>query len=893
MADASSVSLGKRLRQERERRQWTQEDLAAKIGRSVPSINRWEHDRAEPQADALKELITLFGKPPERWGMGRWNVPFLRNPYFTGREQLLKRLHRTLAAEKTVSMSQVRVISGLGGIGKTQIVLEYAYRYAHEYEAVLWVQADSREMLVSEFARLAQTLELPEQEEQDQKRVVNAVKRWLQAHSAWLLILDNVDDPTMLDDFLPHGMGGATLVTARLQITGLHLKNIPVERMSRDEGVSFLLQRNTASDEPEVGERGASMSVSEQDRQAAAQLWAVMDGLPLALDQAGAYIAAVQCSIVEYLERYGYHRKFLLHERGGPIPEHPAAVATTWDLSFARVEQKKPAAAALLRLCAFLAPDAIPEELITEGAAHLPAPLQIFGAAHLLDEAIGTLRTYSLLQRDATTRMLSLHRLVQAVLQDKLEETERRAWAEHTLHAVNSAFPLVEYSTWTQCERLLAQALTAAQLIELYQFVSGDAGRLLHETACYLYERGRYSEAEALYLRALQIRERQLGPEHPYTATNLNNLALLYSEQGKYEEAESLYLRALQIRERQLAPEHPDIAQSLNNLANLYKNRGKYREAEPLYQQALRIWERQLIPEQPHMVHPLNNLANLYLRQGKYAEAEPLYLRALRIWERQFGPEHPRVASLLGNLAILYYEQGKYAEAEPLYQQALRLWEQQLGSEHPQIAHTLNNLANLYYEQGKYAEAELLYQRALRIRELHLGPEHPQIAHPLHGLSGLYLRQGKYEQAELLIQRALRIWEQQFGPEHPEVTYILNNLANIYTGQGKYTDAELLYRRVLRIREQHLGQENPDIAETMHDFAGYWETQRNNEEARTWYTRALIIRESTLGAHHPKTTQTRTQLIALLQSMEQHDDATRLEVVQCEQMIQEEERPSC
>ncbi len=142
MAEAHPGSLGKRLRQERELRHWTQEQLAERIGQSVPSINRWEHNRAEPQLDALKELTALFGKPPDRWGTSRWNVPFLRNPYFTGREQFLVSLHRTLAAEKTVALSQTRAISGLGGIGKTQIAIEYAYRYAREYEAVLWVQAE-------------------------------------------------------------------------------------------------------------------------------------------------------------------------------------------------------------------------------------------------------------------------------------------------------------------------------------------------------------------------------------------------------------------------------------------------------------------------------------------------------------------------------------------------------------------------------------------------------------------------------------------------------------------------------------------------------------------------------------------------------------------------------
>jgi transcriptional regulator with XRE-family HTH domain len=282
MTDVRPGSLGKRLRQERELRHWTQEQLAEHIGRSVPSINRWEHDRAEPQPDALKQLAALFGKPPDRWGTSRWNVPFLRNPYFTGREQLLLRLHRTLAAEKTVALSQTRVISGLGGIGKTQTALEYAYRYAREYEAVLWVQADSHELLVSDFARLAQTLDLPGREEQDQWRVVSAVKRWLQEHSAWLLILDNADDLTLLADFLPRGMGGATLVTTRSQVTGKIARSVSVDKMEVSEGIRFVLRRAKLLEEDEPLE-----TVSAATRTAAQQLVEELDGLPLALDQAG------------------------------------------------------------------------------------------------------------------------------------------------------------------------------------------------------------------------------------------------------------------------------------------------------------------------------------------------------------------------------------------------------------------------------------------------------------------------------------------------------------------------------------------------------------------------------------------------------------------------------
>ncbi len=229
MANGQEWSSGQRLRRERESHHWTQEQLAEKIGGSVPSINRWEHDRSAPRQDMFNLLSEVFGKPPERWGTGRqilWNIPFLRNPYFTGRDQLLQRLHQALAADNTVALSQTRSISGLGGIGKTQTAIEYAYRYANEYEAVLWVQADSREVLVADFVRLALILNVLEKEETDSFRMITAVKRWLEKHGPWLLILDNADDLAVVSDFLPRWPGGAMLLTTQSQISGPHIKNI-------------------------------------------------------------------------------------------------------------------------------------------------------------------------------------------------------------------------------------------------------------------------------------------------------------------------------------------------------------------------------------------------------------------------------------------------------------------------------------------------------------------------------------------------------------------------------------------------------------------------------------------------------------------------------------------
>jgi tetratricopeptide (TPR) repeat protein len=249
--------------------------------------------------------------------------------------------------------------------------------------------------------------------------------------------------------------------------------------------------------------------------------------------------------------------------------------------------------------------------------------------------------------------------------------------------------------------------------------------RALTQIARLYHEQGRYAEAEALYVRALAIFEKQLVANHPNIAASMNNLALLYRDMKKYQDAEPLYLQSLTITEEQLGKNHPNTSTSLNNLAVLYQDMGKYQEAEPLYVRALAIREEQLGANHPSTAQSLNNLAFLYEFIGRYQEAEPLYVRALVISEEQLGVNHPSTATSLNNLAGLYESTGRYAEAEPLYVRSLAIREEQLGANHPSTATSLNNLARLYESTGRYAEAEPLYVRSLQIAESILGADHP------------------------------------------------------------------------------------------------------------------------------------------------------------------------
>jgi tetratricopeptide (TPR) repeat protein len=773
-----------------------------------------------------------------------WHVPFSRNPLFTGREDLLDQLHQKLTMAGTsnattaavAALTQPQALKGLGGIGKTQLAIEYAYRYQDDYPHTFWINAATEEALITSFVTIAGLLpSFPAKHEQDQHKIVEAVKHWLeQSRTHWLLLFDNADDIALVRSFLPKNGPGHILLTTRAHAVGSFATSIEVEKMSLMEGSCLLIRRVYG-----LASHLSPMQVLEyasvEDTNEAANVVAALDYLPLALDQAGAYIEETGCGFAGYLNVYNTHRKELLARRGTQATEYPEAVATTWSLSFQKVEQANPAAAELLRLCAFLAPDKIPEELIIDGADQWSSPLQQAAADHFtFNQMIADLLKFSLVRRLAETQAFSIHRLVQAVQRDGMELEVQHQWAERVVRAVSKVFPhdVDDVATWPLCLRYLDQAQACNSLIEQYILTFSEGANLLNRTGLYLCEHALYTIAEPLHQRAYLICEQQLGTEHLSTVACLNNLALLYQAQGRYELAEPLLQQALSLYEQQMGATHLKTATSLNNLADLYWHQGKYEEAEPLLKRALMIREQQLGPFHPDTATSLNNLAHLYQHQGKYEEAEPLYQRALVIQEQQLGPFHPNIAISVNSLAHLYRHQGKYEEAEPLYQRALVIREQQLGPSHPDTAESLNSLALLYDEQEKYEEAEPLYQRALAIHEQRLGPLHPDTAVSLNNLALLYHNRGKHKEAEVLLKRALAIYEQRLGPLHPDTAISLNSLAFLYDEQGNYEEAEPLYQRALAICERVLGRKHPSTQTVRANYALLLYTMGRNDEAR-------------------------------------------------------------
>lgn len=692
-----------------------------------------------------------------------WLVPnSMRTRYFTGRADLLVRLRQQLVERHRAALS------GLGGVGKTQTAIEYAARHRTGYpDGVFWVDAETNSGLTGGFVSIASTLRLPAAESNDQAATVKAALQWLNGSSGWLLIMDNVEDRREVQRFVPERDDGDILITSRepvFQELGI-ARALDVCDLDSTEAVRFLLAR-TGRESDERGERDA-----------ATELAAELGYLPLALEQAAAYIAETDAAFSDYLGAFRKRRVTLLEKAGGLVSRD--TVAVTWAANFAAVEAISPAAADVLRVSAFLAPEAIPFELFSAGAPRLgDAVAAAFADPDELAmaELLRPLARYSLVRSDAESRTFGVHRLVQEVVRDALGESERRSYVERTVAALDATFPAVDYPNWPQCDRLVAHVVSVAGWAESFDARPDALTRVLNQTGNYLNERGRYGEAESILKRAVRIGERTLGPDHLDVAAGLNNLAITYFYQGRYDDAQPFCERALAIRESAFGSDHPQVATSLNTLAGLHLYRGRYDEAQPLYERALEVRQRTLGSDDPRVASSLNNLAVLCIEQRRYAEAESLYERALIIRERVLSPDHPEVATSLNNLADLYERQSRYDEAEQLYKRAHAIWERSLGPNHPDVAHSLNNLADVCVKQRRYDDAKELYERALSIWETSLGPDHPDLVANLIGLATLHKDQGHNAEAIAFFERALAVKERSFAFDHPELTEIRSNI---------------------------------------------------------------------------------------------------------------------
>jgi len=633
-----------------------------------------------------------------------WNVPHPRNPNFVGRDELLDQIHKTLTSKNAAALT---AIHGMGGVGKTQLAAEYAYDHAGDYQVVWWIKSEEPAALASDYAALAEALDLPQKQERDQTVIVEAVRAWLNHNGAWLLIFDNARGKEDLRGWLPQNPAGHVVITSRDPNWGGVAKPLEVEVLTREDAVRFLLQRT-----------------GQDDADAARLLAEALGDLPLALEQAGAYIETTGKPFAEYLMLFKTRHADLL-VRGKP-DDYPDTVATTWEISFQAARQESPAAAGLLNLCAFLAPDDIPIAALREGKHKLPELLAETVADELrFDDAVAVLRRYSLIERSEDG--LFVHRLVQMVARDRLRDDERRVSAEAAVRVVNDAFPFEsdDVRTWTDCERLVSHAVAATEFGQELQLAPAATGRLLNQMGLYYRGRARYAEAKQSYERGIRIGEETLGPDDPVVAIRVNNLGELLWDLGDLVGARQCFERALRIHEAAFGSDHPDVATIVSNLGLVLQDLGDLGGARRCLERGLRIDEAALGPDHPNVAIRVNNLASVLWRLGDLPGARQSWERALRIDEAGFGPDHPNVAIRVNNLGIVLRDLGELADARQYLERALRIDEAAFGPDHPAVATDLSNLGSLLQDLDDLDGTRQCFERALGIFRKFLGDDHP------------------------------------------------------------------------------------------------------------------------------------------------------------------------
>ncbi len=880
-----------------------------------PPLRRWNAVTLDPLAAdeaswqaLLAAIRAKLAEPvPERTPR-IVDLPYPANPFFTGRDDDLVRIHEELHAAPVAALTQGRVyaLAAMGGIGKTTLANEYARRYWRLYPQILWV--DARAGLESGFALLFGKL-FPGRPDAGMQQADKAklVLEELAGRAERLLVLDNVEDAESVRPWLVRDptSGCRTLITSRYADfpAAANIRTIPLDVLKSEPAREFLLKRTKRT--AEAAELAACDDLARE-----------LGYLPLALEQAGAYIAAPGAGVdfAGYLRLYRAATAELLARGALGSTEYPDSVITTWQTTVAKLS---PESRAVLRLCAWYADTPIPRALVMQGADDVLALAASFGpvaplsgpaAAELrMIDALTGLGRYSMIL-DATDVTFRTHGLVQAVerVEARASGTTEQA-ARTALDCLFAAFPGGVFDspeTWPLASRLVPHVVALGtkdgSVVRLTKFADlvEASGRFRHGSgamteaqsllrhALALQEatsgpdslaaagcghnlahcvgRSKPAEAKQLLQHALHVYERELGEDHRNTLTCMNDIAAIAEFQGDYAEATRQIRIVAERAEKSLGPDHEATLRAVVNLAMGMQALGDAAGALPLHRRALDSRERVLGKEHPDTLTSVNNLASCMRALGDAAGALPLYRRALDSCERVLGKEHPNTLTSVNNLALCMQALGDAAGALPLYRRALDSCERVLGKEHPNTLGSVNNLALCMQALGDAAGVLPLFRRALDSCERVLGKEHPNTLISVNNLAGCLYALGDAAGALPLFRRVLDIRERVLGKEHPNTLISVGNLATCLYALGDAAGALPLFRRALKRSERMLGKEHPNTLTSVQNLASCLDTVGRTVEAEALHRRALESLVGRQGPEHPDVLTTQNNLAVSL-----------------------------
>jgi tetratricopeptide (TPR) repeat protein len=746
----------------------------------------------------------------------------------------------------------VYAVTGMRGVGKTQIVAAYARECINAgWRLVAWINAGSLASTLDGLAAIAIALGL--HPNKDQAAAALALRHRLEtAGDRCLVVLDNCVKPDAIRPYLPVAGSAQILITSADQSTGTLGTNIRVGVFTEAESLAYLAERTGSTDHS-----GA--------RQVAAEL----GYLPLALAQAAAVITTQGLAYSIYVQRLRALpvADYVPRTVQDPYPQALTA-AILLALQAARDSDPSGLAGPIMTLLALMSPAGIPRDLIYQATSAMARPRRRhphYTSADV-DVVLGHLARTSLLTFDVNGTVITAHRLTMRVIREEVIRTGMMhsfvSAAIHALQVMGKAAEPVWLNVGTA--RNLVQQINALSehLSSINQFdkrlIVPDVIRLrIWALRCLNTLRDDPDQAISLGRQLQNDCEQALGAQDPSTLVARNNLAKAYQSAGRLTEAISLFERVLTDRRRLLGADHPNSLAAANDLADAYQSAGRLAEAISLFARVLVDRERLLGPDHPDTLSTRHDLGHAYMSGRRWVHAIPILEQSVTSFERVLGADHPFTMGAWNNLARAYESAGRVDEAILLFKRTAADFERVLGPEAVSTLGALNNLAGAYRSAGRVDEAILLFERTIADFERILGPEAVGTLGARNNLAMAYQSVGRLADAIPLFERTLMDRERILATDHPDILASRSNLAFVYQLTGRLGEAVPLFEQALADRERVLGPDHPDTLASRANLAYGYRLANRFDDALHTFEQSIGLFERVLGSDHPDTTTLR------------------------------------
>ncbi|MER6155584.1 FxSxx-COOH system tetratricopeptide repeat protein [Streptomyces sp. NPDC001868] len=765
-----------------------------------------------------------------------WHAP-QRNANFTGRGLILDQLREQLHGGMSVVLPRPQALFGLGGVGKTQLALEYAHRFMADYDLVWWTSAEHEDNVVASLAQLGNSIGAAGGEDLSlvSQEAVQKLARG-EPTKRWLLVFDNADDPEDLVRFLPAGGGGHILVTSRNQAWAQKAAPLPVDVFLRQESVEHLSVRAT------------SLSAEEADRVAEA-----VGDLPLAVEQAAAWLAETATPVDEYLNALADQTTHVLDLN--PPTAYPTTVAATWNISIGRLAERSPAAVRLLQLCAFMAPEPISRDLIysREMRNELRKVDPVLQESLMVGQVMREIGRFALAKVDQDDRTIQIHRLVQAVIRSQLDEEQQRH-ARHVVHTVLAGArpdkdePTDDPDNWPKFE-VIWPHLRASDIRSCSE---DEPRRLLIDRVRYLWKRGAFPAAQNLAEELLAHWGSLLGEDDRQYLFLRCQLANVLRSRGRFVEAKNIDEDLLERQTRILGPTDAHTYITTSSLASDHAALGNYRKAEKLARDAHKGFSQLLNEAHPRTLMAANNLALALRMVGLYDDAREIDQNTYDRRKKVLGPHHPYSLSSASSLGRDLREVGLYTDSVTLLSEAYASHKSALSKDFPGTLSCAKSLAVSLRRAGYFEDARRLTKATREQYEAQYDAHTPDsLACDLNWAADLYAAD-RPEEARQIALATLAEYMRVPGEEHPYTQVALNNLGIYHWACGDAEEAEAVFRRVTRRMAEVLGDQHPHTLFCRANYANVLAEQGRMEEAWALEELARDTLQVVLGAQHPE-----------------------------------------